>query len=145
MEVRQMSQKPWIAAYVVCLLAFLVADATWISLVAIHQFQERLGDMLRPAPRIDAAVAFYLIYVAGLVILAVRPAIIAGSWLTAATHGALLGLCSYATFDLTNLAIIDRWSTGLAMTDMAWGTLLSAAVATIGYFVARRKWTNERG
>ena len=56
----------------------------------------------------------------------------------AATHGAVLGLTAYATFDLTSLAIIKGWTPGLAAVDMAWGTVLSAIAAVAGYAAGKR-------
>ena len=70
-------------------------------------------------------------------ILAVRPALDQSSLRLAAGNGALLGFFAYATYDLTNQATLRNWSTSLTLADLAWGTALSAAAATLGYLVAR--------
>jgi len=92
-----------------------------------------LLDGFAPAP----AVAFYLLFAAGLVVLAVRPGLEAGSLRLATGNGAMLGLVAYATYDLTNQATLRNWTTALTLTDLAWGTLLSAIAATVGYLAAR--------
>lgn len=126
------------AASLVSLLTFAILDAAWLSLVAIDLFQKQLGPILRPAPWVGAIVAFYLIYAAGLVVLAVKPALSHQSWRKATTFGAMLGLTAYATFDLTNLATIDRWTIELAAVDIAWGVFASTLAALAGYSAGRR-------
>ncbi len=72
-----------------------------------------------------AAVAFYLIYVLGIVVFAVWPALESGDWRTALMRGAAFGFFAYATYDLTNLATLKVWSLKISLIDMAWGTLLT--------------------
>lgn len=127
------------AASLASLLTFVILDAAWLSLVAMDLFQRQLGPILRPAPVVGAIVAFYLVYVAGLVALAVWPALSHQSWRMAAAQGAVLGLTAYATFDLTNLAVIERWTIGLAVADMAWGVTASTLSALAGYSVGQRR------
>lgn len=126
------------AASLASLLTFVVLDAVWLSFVALDLFQKQLGPILRPAPMVGAIVAFYPTYVAGLVALAVRPAISSNSWRTAAMLGAVLGLTAYATFDLTNLAVIELWTIGLAIIDIAWGVAASTVAALAGFAAGRR-------
>jgi uncharacterized membrane protein len=127
-----------VIAYLVTLAVFLAVDVVWLTTVAVPQFQAKLGSMLKPEPDLYAAAAFYLIYAAGLVYLAVRPALVQASAWTAASHGAMVGLTAYATFDLTSLAVVKGWTVGLAVLDMAWGTALSGASAVVGYLAAAR-------
>ncbi len=124
--------------YAATLATFVAIDAVWLTQVAIHQFTIALGDMLRPVPDVGAVVAFYLVYTAGLVYLAVRPSILEGSVAGAAVKGAVLGLTAYATFDLTNLAVLKGWTPGLAALDIAWGTVLTAVSAAIGCWIGLR-------
>lgn len=125
--------KRTIDGYAATLLAFLVIDAIWLASVAVNMFRQSLGPILRDQPDIGAALAFYLIYAGGLYALAVRPGAIGASWKTSARNGGILGLTAYATFDLTNLAIISGWTLGLAIVDMAWGTVVSMIAAVAGY------------
>lgn len=124
--------------YAATLVAFVVLDVAWLTLFAVGQFQSQLGAILRAQPMLFAAIAFYVVYAAGLVVLAVHPALQERSVRSATAKGAMLGLTAYATFDLTNLAIIERWTLGLALMDMAWGTFVSAVAAMIGCVVGLR-------
>lgn len=123
-------------AYAVCFLAVLVLfvaiDLAWITLVMRQLFARHLGGMLVDSPRLGAAAAFYLIYAAGIVVLAILPA---PSWPGALGLGAMLGLVAYATYDLTNRATLKAWPLGVALGDIAWGTALTALAALAGYLV----------
>ncbi len=135
---------PKLAGYAATLVAFLLMDAAWLALVAIDMFRDTLGPILRAQPNVGAIAAFYPIYAAGLYALAVRPGETQRSWRAAATNGALVGLTAYATFDLTNLAIISGWTPLLAIVDMAWGTVVSAIAAAVGY-AAEARMRSPRG
>lgn len=119
------------------LVAFLALDALWLGVVARGFYARQLGEMLRDDPRWGAAVLFYLIYVAGVVVLAVLPALELRSPGRALALGALLGLVAYAAYDLTNLATLKGFPIRMVVVDLAWGTVLTAVVAWAGYGVGR--------
>jgi uncharacterized membrane protein len=129
--------KTWIIAYLSTAAAFLVGDGVWLGLVAKTFYRTQLGDLMAPQPSVVAAAAFYLIYMFGVVYFAVFPALASGAWTTALLSGAVLGFCAYATYDLTNLAVMRDFPLALAITDLAWGAALTAAAATVGFFVTR--------
>jgi uncharacterized membrane protein len=52
-------------------------------------------------------------------------------------RGALFGLVTYATYDLTNLATVKDWPVLVTVVDMGWGTLLSLAVSYVGFVAGR--------
>jgi uncharacterized membrane protein len=85
-----------------------------------------------------AAVLFYIIFVVGIVVFAVMPAVSAGEWKLALGYGALLGLVTYATYDLTNLSTLKNFPVTVVIVDMIWGTVLTATVATLTYHVVNR-------
>ncbi|WP_206240192.1 DUF2177 family protein [Novosphingobium terrae] len=126
-----------IITYVATALAFLGCDAVWLSVMASRLYRPHLGDLLQadfaPAP----ALAFYAIYIAGIMVFAIDPARAAGSWGTAAWRGAFLGLVAYATYDLTNQATLRNWPLTITLADLCWGTVLTALAATVGFIVAR--------
>ncbi len=132
------SPRSTVLVWLATLFAFLALDAVWISMVALDMFKSQLGNILRPQPVVSAIVAFYLIYAVGLFVLAVRPALAAGSARIAATSGAMLGLTAYSTYDLTNLALIERYTVGLAVSDLVWGTVASLLASIAGYAVGRK-------
>ena len=125
--------------YFITLICFLVLDAIWLGLIAQPFYQAQIGFLLAKNPNWLAAGAFYLLYVAGLVFFVVGPALRAGTPPgRAALRGAFFGLVAYATYDLTNLATVDRWPLLLTAVDMAWGTLLGALTTLAAVWAARR-------
>jgi uncharacterized membrane protein len=89
-------------------------------------------------PNLPAAILFYVLYIAGVLIFAVAPALRGGGWTTALLLGAALGFFAYMTYDLTNMATLKVWPVSLAVMDIAWGTLLTSLAATAGYVAASR-------
>jgi uncharacterized membrane protein len=118
-------------SYLAALAAFCGLDFVWLSFAGETIYRPAIGELLRSGFDAPAAVAFYLIYVFGLVFLAIRPAARLGQ---AMSRGAVYGLCAYATYDLTNQATLRDWPLKLSLIDMAWGTALSAVAAACGYF-----------
>lgn len=125
-------------AFLASLLTFAVLDAAWIVLVVGEIFRAQLGGIMRAEPILAAVGAFYLVYVGCLVFLAVRPALAARSLTQAAVNGAVFGLAAYATFELTNMAVIDGWAWHLVVIDVGWGVIGSAISAVAGYVAAAR-------
>ena len=119
-------------------LAMAALDAIWLTQVGPRLYRPAIGELLADKPDMRAAVAFYLIYVCGIVFLAVSPALRDGSLMRATTAGAVLGLVAYATYDLTNQATLKVWPLHVTLVDVAWGTLLTAAAAAAGYWLAAR-------
>jgi uncharacterized membrane protein len=125
-----------VIAYVATLAAFCVADFAWLGFAAAGFYRDALGPLLRATPRWDAAIAFYLLYIAGILIFCVFPALRAGTTRTAAGLGALFGLFAYATYDLSNLATLHGWPVVVTLVDIAWGMLVTAASAAAGHRAA---------
>jgi uncharacterized membrane protein len=107
-------------------------------------YKPALGPLMAPGLRLDAAVAFYLMYVTGLVLLAVRPTVLAGGGVRAAAlRGASLGAFAYATYDLTNLATLAGWPVHVSVIDIAWGTFASATSSAAGALAWSRSAPRE--
>ena len=113
-------------------------DAIWLSVVAKRFYYSQLGSLLLEKPNMIAAVLFYVIYVVGIVVFALNPALSQKSWQSAASLGALFGFVAYATYDLTNLATVKGFSSTVVVVDMIWGTVLTAVVSTLAYAVVQR-------
>jgi uncharacterized membrane protein len=122
----------FVVAYVVTAIVFLGLDALWLSRIALDLYRRELGALLMEKPNLAVAGVFYLLFVAGLVILAVLPNADTGNWLQAAFYGAVLGLVAYGTYDITNLSTLKGWSVTVTIADLVWGTLLSAGAAAAG-------------
>lgn len=128
----------YLLQYLAVVLVFLPLDALWLGLVARRFYTEQLGPLLLDQPRWGIALAFYLLYVVGLVIFAVAPGIAEGSWVRAAVLGALFGLFAYATYDLTNLATMKGFPVRVAAVDIVWGMVISGVSAGLGAWIAMR-------
>jgi uncharacterized membrane protein len=124
------------AAYVSAAICMLVLDAIWLSATASRLYRPLLGDMLADDFRLAPAVLFYLIYLGGIVILAVLPGIEAGRWTIPAFYGLVLGFVAYSTYDLTNQATLRTWSSWITAIDMVWGSFLTMSAALAGYLGA---------
>ena len=97
-----------------------------------------MGHLMRANVNWTAAIVFYLIFVVGIVVLAVWPAVERQSLGHAIILGALLGLVTYAAYDLTNLATLDGFPFKVVLVDMVWGTVLCAAVSGLTYLASTR-------
>jgi uncharacterized membrane protein len=129
--------KIYVLSYVATAIVLLGIDAAWLSLMNGVLYRPLLGDMLLDRIKVIPAIAFYLSYVAGIMIFAVAPAFASGRWTTALIQGALFGFCAYATYNLTNLAILKNWSTTVTLVDLCWGTVLTGVSASAGYLIAK--------
>lgn len=121
--------------FAIALPVFLAIDLTWLGFVARPFYRAQLGPLLKEDVSWGAAMTFYVIYVAGIVVLAVMPAVERESLLRALFLGASLGLVAYAAYDLTNLATLKGFPEVMAWVDLAWGAALTAAVSAITYKV----------
>jgi uncharacterized membrane protein len=133
-----MNLRHTLGLYVVAAAVFLVIDLVWLSVVAPALYEHFLGDLLAEDPNVVAAALFYAIFVAGLVYFVIAPAVEEQSARTAVVKGAAFGLVTYATWDLTSLAVIEDFPAGVVPIDMAWGTFLAATVSTVTYLVWQR-------
>lgn len=123
--------------YVITLIAFLAIDFVWLALLAKNFYRSQLGFLLADQPNWWAAVAFYLLFVAGILVFVIIPALNGGSVLKAAVFGAFFGFVTYATYDLTNQATVNNWPWVVTAIDLAWGTFLGACVSGLGFLAGR--------
>ena len=125
-------------AYGLTALIFLVFDIVWLSTMVSSFYRPRMESLLLERPNMPVAAAFYLIYVIGMVVFAVLPAVRANDWTHAAWSGALLGFVAYATYDMTNLATMLGFPSDVALVDIVWGTAVTAVSATLAAVATSR-------
>ena len=128
-----------ILTYILTTLVFFAIDLAWLGIVAKNLYQKYLGHLLGEVNWI-AAFVFYFIFITGIFIFAIMPALERNSWTYALLYGSLFGFFTYATYDLTNLATLKDWPIAIVFIDIVWGMVLTGAVATAGYFIG--KWIN---
>ena len=127
-----------IMIYFVSIGVFAGVDYIWLSKVAPQLYKANIGHLLATKPNMPAAVAFYALFLVGLLVFAIVPALNKGSLNHAMVYGALFGLFTYGTFDLTNQAVLKDWPTKITLIDMTWGVVLCATVSAIVYLIAHK-------
>ena len=132
-----MTFKQMILLYIITLVVFFVIDMIWLGVVAKEFYRRHLGSLMSPKVNWISAMLFYLLFIVGLLVFVIRPALSAGVPIQALFYGALLGLISYATYDLTNLATIKDWPLIVTVIDLIWGTVLGGVVSYVSALLGR--------
>ncbi len=127
--------KPFFSAYLSSLVTFLLLDGLWLGVLMGPTYRNWLGELMLAQPVLFPAVLFYLIYIVGIVLIGVLPAVRSASLKQAVASSALLGVMAYGTYDLTNWATLRGWPSQLALVDWAWGTVASGVAGAVGYLV----------
>ena len=128
----------YLKLYALTVPVFFIIDLIWLGVVAKGFYQKNLKYILSPNVNWTAAIIFYLMYIAGILIFAVVPGVAKDSLRHAALWGALFGFFTYATYDLTNLALLKDWPLNIVIVDIIWGMVLCTIVATLSFYIA--KW-----
>ena len=123
-----------ILQFLVVAAAFAILDAVWLKSMSKF-YRIHLGHLMADKPHLGYAVAFYVLYIAGIVFFALTPALDGGSWLTALGYGAALGTFAYATYDLTNAATLKDWPLPIVVADILWGAVLTGLATLAGWLV----------
>lgn len=124
--------------YLIALPVFLAIDLFWLGIIAKNFYARQIGSFLKPDVNWPAAMIFYLLFIVGLVLFVIIPAKGQNSWFQALSYGALFGLITYATYDLTNLATMKNWPLAVTIVDLIWGATLAALVSVITYFISQK-------
>lgn len=130
-----MNPRRGLLTYLIALPVFFAIDMIWLGWLSGDLYQQRIGHLLGPV-NWTAAVVFYLVFIAGILIFAVRPGLASGSPRSSALWGGLFGFFTYATYGLTNLATLKGWPADLVAIDILWGTVLCASVAFLTCLIA---------
>lgn len=124
--------------YITALPIFFALDMVWLGLISKNFYKDQIGFLIKSQVNWYAAIIFYLIFIAGLVVFVISPALEKNSWVHALLFGAFFGLVTYATYDLTNLAMTKDWPFLVTVVDLVWGMFLSAAVSISVYGIATK-------
>lgn len=127
----------YLIAYVAALAVMPPLDLLWLKTMNPIVYRPDIGELLTEQPVIAAAIAFYILYAAAVVVFATQAGWRGESWTSAALSGAFLGLVAYATYDLTNMATLKIWSLRVTLVDVGWGIVITAISATASYFASR--------
>ncbi len=124
--------------YLIALPVFFAIDMVWLGLVAKNFYAKQIGFLMKTNINWPAAIIFYLLFIVGLVVFVISPSLEKKSLIHLFFLGALFGLITYATYDLTNLATIKDWPLLVTIIDLIWGMVLSVLVSSITYLIAIR-------
>lgn len=125
----------YLIAYIATGISFALIDSIWLRSMYARLYQPEIGELLMKGFRMGPAIAFYLLYILGIILFAVGPALRNGQWQTALVQGALFGFFCYMTYDLTNFATLKVWSLKVTVLDMIWGTFLTGSAALAGWWL----------
>lgn len=131
------SVKTILIGYILTFIVFLIVDLLWLGVIAKNIYSKYLGSFLSDNVNWTAAIIFYFIFVVGVSVFAIYPAVEKESVLRAIILGALFGFFTYATYDLTNLATLKGWPISIVIIDIIWGSILSAIVSVSGYYIVK--------
>jgi len=126
-----------IISYILTSIVFFAIDMLWLGVIAKNMYNKYLGALLRDQVNWTAAIIFYLLFIAGIFIFAIYPSVRKDSVISAVTLGALFGIFTYATYDLTNLATLKNWPVQIVFIDIAWGAFLTATVSLAGFYIVK--------
>ncbi len=124
-----------IFSYLLATAVFFAIDLLWLGVIAKGFYGRQLASFLSPEVNWVAAIVFYLLFIVGIFIFAILPAVEKQSWAHALIYGGLFGFFAYATYDLTNLATLSNWPMKVVIVDIIWGFVLTASVSVSGYFI----------
>ncbi len=125
-------------SYLVAFIVFMVVEGMWLVVVAKNFYKKEIGFLMSESPKILPTVIFSLVFVVGLVFFVINPALLEDSWKYALVVGLLFGFISYSTYDLTNLATLEKWPLKVTIVDLVWGSSMSAIVSTISFFILKK-------
>lgn len=125
----------YIISYITTLAALLILDFLWLGIIAKNFYQKNLAGLLAANMNWTVVGVFYILYAAGIIFFAVKPAQEINSVAKAMAYGALFGFFCYATYNLTNLATLKDWPKTVMATDIIWGSLMTGLAAVVGFII----------
>ena len=129
--------KSLLLSFVIISIIFLLLDIIWLSITVKSLYRPALGDLLIDKPILWAAILFYIIYVIGLTLIILKPALENDSIIQAVWTGFIFGVVAYGTYNLTNMATIKNWSQNIVWIDMIWGGLLTSSSSGLTIYIIR--------
>lgn len=128
----------YVKLYFLTVPVFFLIDMLWLGLIAKGFYREKLASFLSPTVNWPAAIIFYLLFIIGIIYFAVSPGRAKDSLTITAMYGALFGFFTYATYDLTNLAMLKNWPLSVVVVNILWGMVLCSIVASVSFLIS--KW-----
>ena len=134
--------KQLIISFIFVSTIFLIIDVIWLSITVKSIYKPNLGNLLNDKPVLWAAVLFYIIYMIGLTLIIIKPALASNSVLQAFWTVVIFGIVAYGTYNLTNMATVKNWSSIIVWIDMLWGGLLTGSSSAAGIYLTKTFFSN---
>ncbi|SRR6056297_134040 len=128
----------YIKNFMITFIVFMTIDLIWLGVVAKKLYNKYLGYIMAKNINWLAAVIFYIIFVIGMLIFVIQPALAKDSMQHIILYGMAYGFITYATYDLTNLATLKDWPIEITIIDLIWGTSLSTLTSYFSYLIINR-------
>lgn len=126
----------WLAIWAIAAVIMIAIDMVWLTWLGRGFYMQEIGGLLLDTPNLPAALAFYVLYSVGVVVIIIAPALETQSAVRALIYGVIFGLVAYGTYDLTNLAVMKGFTTKIALIDMAWGGLITGFTSAVTVKIA---------
>lgn len=127
----------FVKTYLVTFVVFLIFEMLWLGVIAKKLYEKELGYIMSPKVNLIATLVFFAIFIFGFTFFVINPSVEKSSWTYALTAGMLLGIVTYATYTLTNLATLQGWPLKIAFIDILWGATLGGAGSVGTFFVLK--------
>lgn len=125
--------------FFVIIPTMLLIDSIWLSVMLTHLYMPNIGHLLSESVSILPAILFYLLFAFALNVFVISPGLKENSpYRKIGYLGALFGMVTYGTYDLTNHATMINWPWIVTLSDIAWGSILTATVSIITTFIVRK-------
>lgn len=133
-----MFNKQFFKLYGVALVVFLAIDMVWLLVISKDLYAKELGYLMAPTVNLLSALIFYLLFIVGLIVFVIQPALSSKSIKDLVVKAVLFGLVTYATYDLTNLATIKNWPLLITVIDLIWGMTVSVLVSVATFKISEK-------
>ncbi len=128
----------YLKLYFATLAVFFAVDMLWLGVISRAFYKKHLGFIMAPEVNWYAALIFYFLFIAGVLVFVVLPGLKENDLTMTLVKAAFFGLITYATYDLTNLATVKDWPLIITVVDLIWGMVLTTIVSLGGFFIG--KW-----
>lgn len=128
--------------YIFLVPVLVAVDFLWLGMIMSRFYKTEMGPLARRmgdslAPVKWAAAVVWLLIPLGIILFVLPRSTASDPYLTGLGWGFLYGLILYAVYDLTNYAMLNRWSLKMTFVDILWGGVLCGLGACVAVFLHR--------
>jgi uncharacterized membrane protein len=115
---------------------FFTIDYLWLGVFMSKFYKDELGKLARVSngtlkPELWAAVIVYILIPLGIVLFALPRVTQENPVSTALLWGFIYGVVLYGVYDMTNYALVSKWSLKMSIVDILWGGTINSVVTCI--------------